>query len=542
MQTRAIDIPHGPAIVVRPLRNGDVATVAAVFSRLGDESRRRRFNAAKPCLSDAELAQLATVDARCHALVAHVVGDPEPAGLAQLVRTDGRSAEIAFVVADRYQQRGIGSTLTRLLLDDARAAGITEITALATGDNRAALALIRRVASHQRDPARRPRAVDSRRHRLDGGRFRHMSGLDVRSLLDGAGGGDLDLWARTINPQFVRVLRTIGFDRPWARAEGAYLYDTDGARYLDMLGGFGMYNVGRNNRARPRCARRRARARHAGDARDGRHGAPGTARRRSCSRARRRGSSAACSRAAAPKRSRRRSSSAAPRRSARASSRPTTRFHGLTLGSLSANGNPEFTDRFGPLLPGFERVPFGELERARARAEARGRRGLHRRADSGQGRALAAARLPRRRAGALPPLRHALLRRRGADRLRPHREDVRVRALGARAGSRPRREVALRRLRPGRRAAHVARGARGRLRLDGARGLARLDVRAERARDGRRPRDAEGDRRRAARRALRPPRREAPGAHGAVRRRARRRPRGARPRSHVGDRVRRGTA
>jgi len=37
-------------------------------------------------------------------------------------------------------------------------------------------------------------------------------------------------------------------------------------------------------------------------------------------------------------------------------------FHGLTLGSLSANGNPEFTARFGPLLPGFERVPFGDLD------------------------------------------------------------------------------------------------------------------------------------------------------------------------------------
>jgi ornithine--oxo-acid transaminase len=37
-------------------------------------------------------------------------------------------------------------------------------------------------------------------------------------------------------------------------------------------------------------------------------------------------------------------------------------FHGLTLGSLSANGNPEFTARFGPLLPGFEQVPFGDLD------------------------------------------------------------------------------------------------------------------------------------------------------------------------------------
>src|SRR5262249_5761385 len=45
----------------------------------------------------------------------------------------------------------------------------------------------------------------------------------------------------------MRVLRTIGFDRVWARAEGQYLYDRDGARSLDLLGGFGMFNTGRNN-------------------------------------------------------------------------------------------------------------------------------------------------------------------------------------------------------------------------------------------------------------------------------------------------------
>ncbi|HXR11292.1 MAG TPA: GNAT family N-acetyltransferase [Gaiellaceae bacterium] len=146
MQTRALDLPNGPTIIVRPLANGDVATVAAVFDRLGGESRRRRFNAAKPCLSDAELAQLAVVDGSHHALVAHVAGDPQPAGLAQLVRTGRSTAEIAFAVADDHQHRGIGSALTAMLLDDARAAGITEITALATGDNRAALALIRRSA------------------------------------------------------------------------------------------------------------------------------------------------------------------------------------------------------------------------------------------------------------------------------------------------------------------------------------------------------------------------------------------------------------
>jgi acetylornithine/succinyldiaminopimelate/putrescine aminotransferase len=35
-------------------------------------------------------------------------------------------------------------------------------------------------------------------------------------------------------------------------------------------------------------------------------------------------------------------------------------FHGLTLGSLSVNGNEEFRERFGPLLPGCA-VPFGDL-------------------------------------------------------------------------------------------------------------------------------------------------------------------------------------
>jgi ribosomal protein S18 acetylase RimI-like enzyme len=146
METRALDLAHGPRILVRPLANGDVDTVFAVFGRLGEESRRQRFNGAKPCLTNADLAQLARVDGSHHALVAWVVGDPEPAGLAQLARTSRDSAEIAFVVADEHQHRGIGSALTRMLLDDARAAGITEITAQSSGENRAALALIRRSA------------------------------------------------------------------------------------------------------------------------------------------------------------------------------------------------------------------------------------------------------------------------------------------------------------------------------------------------------------------------------------------------------------
>ena len=185
--------------------------------------------------------------------------------------------------------------------------------------------------------------------------------LDVRSLLDGAGPGDLDLWAKTINPQFVRVLRTIGFDRPWARAEGAYLYDTDGTRYLDMLGGFGMYNVGRNNRAVRAALVDALDLDTPGMLAMGVTALPGLLAEELLARTPARlerclfTSSGTEAVEAALKLGR-----AATKRARVISSDHA--FHGLTLGSLSANGNPEFTDRFGPLLPGFERVPFGDLD------------------------------------------------------------------------------------------------------------------------------------------------------------------------------------
>ena len=145
MHTRALKPRHGPILLVRPLCRGDVRTVVAVFERLGEQSRRTRFNGPKPCLSSAELRQLAAIDANHHALVAYVDGDPQPVAIARLVRT-GRTAEIAFAVADEYQHRGVGAALAAELVVDARLAGITEITALTSPDNPAALALVRRIA------------------------------------------------------------------------------------------------------------------------------------------------------------------------------------------------------------------------------------------------------------------------------------------------------------------------------------------------------------------------------------------------------------
>src|SRR5262245_23935604 len=134
MNTRIVKPKHGPEILVRPLRAGDTATVQGVFERLGEASRRARFNGAKPRLGEQELRWLAAVDAKHHALVAYVAGDPEPVAIARLVRS-GSSSEIAFEVADAYQGLGIGSALTQELVADARAAGVVEVTALVRSDN-----------------------------------------------------------------------------------------------------------------------------------------------------------------------------------------------------------------------------------------------------------------------------------------------------------------------------------------------------------------------------------------------------------------------
>src|SRR3954447_9708866 len=53
--------------------------------------------------------------------------------------------------------------------------------------------------------------------------------------------------AQHLNEQMVRVLKTIGYDVGFTRGVGQYLYDRDGARYLDLLSGFGVFALGRNH-------------------------------------------------------------------------------------------------------------------------------------------------------------------------------------------------------------------------------------------------------------------------------------------------------
>lgn len=71
--------------------------------------------------------------------------------------------------------------------------------------------------------------------------------FDLKEMVAARLGENYDLHDKHINRTLVKVQRTIGFDKVYARAQGAYLYDMDGKDYLDFLSGYGVFNMGRNH-------------------------------------------------------------------------------------------------------------------------------------------------------------------------------------------------------------------------------------------------------------------------------------------------------
>src|SRR3954451_8058488 len=184
---------------------------------------------------------------------------------------------------------------------------------------------------------------------------------ELGDLLRARAGEALDLHAEYVNPQMIRVLRTIGFDRDWARTEDAYLFDSDGNRYLDWLRGFGMFNVGRSN---PRVRAWLAEAMERQTPNAPQMGISPVTPLLAEELVRR--SPASIGKALFTS-SGTESVEAAIKLGRAATKRQRVvcvehAFHGLTLGSLSVNGEAAFTDRFGPYVPAIARVPFDDLD------------------------------------------------------------------------------------------------------------------------------------------------------------------------------------
>ena len=152
-------LPDGTRILIRPIEPGDKRRLSVALGRLSEETIHRRFLAAKPRLSSAELRYLTEVDGRDHiALVAVLADDPDSiAAVARCVRMPPASArglvtaslapdtaEFAIVVGDPLQGRGLGSLLARELAAAARSAGIRRFSATMAGENVA----VRRLIAH----------------------------------------------------------------------------------------------------------------------------------------------------------------------------------------------------------------------------------------------------------------------------------------------------------------------------------------------------------------------------------------------------------
>jgi acetylornithine/succinyldiaminopimelate/putrescine aminotransferase len=71
--------------------------------------------------------------------------------------------------------------------------------------------------------------------------------LELKEIIAARLGENYELHHKHLNRTLVAAQRVIGFDKVYARAEGAYLFDMDNRAYLDFLSGYSVFNIGRNH-------------------------------------------------------------------------------------------------------------------------------------------------------------------------------------------------------------------------------------------------------------------------------------------------------
>jgi len=125
-------------VLIRPIQSDDRELLARMFERLSADSRRARFRGRDDVLSEEDLDYLTDVDQYRHdALVAIDSATHDAVGVARYVRLPGRRelAEVAVEVIDDWQRRGVATALLVELTERARAAGVSEYTAIVSPDN-----------------------------------------------------------------------------------------------------------------------------------------------------------------------------------------------------------------------------------------------------------------------------------------------------------------------------------------------------------------------------------------------------------------------
>jgi len=159
---RAIEqLRNGLQIEIRALQPDDKDDMLAAIGRTSTESLQRRFFVVKRGFSQKEIDFFMKIDFINHvALVALAYEDGHPiiVGGGRYVVVEPGRAEVAFIVIDGYQGRGIGAHLMQHLACIARGAGLTELIADVLPENTA----MRKVFSKfgfQPAPKREPQVI-----------------------------------------------------------------------------------------------------------------------------------------------------------------------------------------------------------------------------------------------------------------------------------------------------------------------------------------------------------------------------------------------
>ena len=122
-------LADGTAVHVRPISPSDKAALAAFHEGLSPESVYRRFFNAHPHLTEEEATRFTTVDFQNRLAMVAII-DGKLVAVARFDRINlNDPAELAFVVADAYQGRGLGTLLLKALVCAGRELGIRRFVA-----------------------------------------------------------------------------------------------------------------------------------------------------------------------------------------------------------------------------------------------------------------------------------------------------------------------------------------------------------------------------------------------------------------------------
>lgn len=123
-------LADGSTVHIRPIRPGDADAIVELHSRFSERTRYLRYFSPYPRIPERDLQRFVNVDhADREALVVSAGGRLIAVGRYERLAAQAGEAEVAFVVEDAHQGRGIGSVLLEHLAEAARQAGIERFIA-----------------------------------------------------------------------------------------------------------------------------------------------------------------------------------------------------------------------------------------------------------------------------------------------------------------------------------------------------------------------------------------------------------------------------